>query len=243
MAWRRSLSTPTVRSTTTDRISLTFVTSCAARGSRAATIRACRCGAVPLRHAAARGREVLGLPPVVDHLFDVPPLPAVPRRERRLLRPRPQPGPAPGRRAPRLLGSGRRGRPDERAAAGGARPRIERRQPPPAARTGSSRPARGLRPGRPGRPWPAAPPPARRRAAAATRRHRGGRDVGRSRDALRRARPLAGRPIGDRVGLGSGVGAGVGVGVGAGVGVGVGVGAAWRAASGSASARGPSRPT
>jgi len=48
---------------------------------------------------------VLAVRTLIDHLFDLPALPTVPRREGRLLRPRPPAAPAPWRRAPRLLGS------------------------------------------------------------------------------------------------------------------------------------------
>jgi len=48
---------------------------------------------------------VLAVRTLIDHLFDLPALPTVPRREGRLLRPRSPATAAPRRRAPRLLGS------------------------------------------------------------------------------------------------------------------------------------------
>jgi len=51
---------------------------------------------------------MLGLPAIIDHLFDVSPLPAVARGHRRLLRPGRSPSAADGQGAQGLLDPGRR---------------------------------------------------------------------------------------------------------------------------------------
>ena len=56
-----------------------------------------------LRRTTGRDSSLLGLPPFVDHLFDLPPLPGVPGSRCQLLRPRPQAEAADRARAARLL--------------------------------------------------------------------------------------------------------------------------------------------
>jgi hypothetical protein len=57
-----------------------------------------------LRSTTGRVGAVLGLPEIVDHLFDVSPLPDLPEKRRRLVRPRPQAPAADRPRAEGVLG-------------------------------------------------------------------------------------------------------------------------------------------
>ena len=62
-----------------------------------------------LRGTTGRDGAVLGLPPIVDHLFDLPALPTLPRRRCRLVRAGHEASAADRPRAPRLLAGATRG--------------------------------------------------------------------------------------------------------------------------------------
>ncbi len=81
-----------------------------------------------LRRSTGRVGAVLGLPQIVDHLFDLPELPALAGAGRRLLRPRSPTHPPDGSGAARLLG----GEAQRLRGRAGARPR----RPSPSAGTG-----------------------------------------------------------------------------------------------------------
>src|SRR3954470_24223415 len=62
------------------------------------------CGIAHTAAFPSRDREVLGLPSLFDHLFDMPPFPALARQRCRVLRTRPTTRTAERSRAPRVLG-------------------------------------------------------------------------------------------------------------------------------------------
>ena len=63
-------------------------------------------GVPALRRSSGRGGALLGLPSLIDHLFDLPALPDIAGRGRRVLRQGPLAIAADGPRAPGVLGGG-----------------------------------------------------------------------------------------------------------------------------------------
>lgn len=149
-----------------------------------------------LRHAAARGGSVLGLPSFVDHLFDVPALPPIARGLGWVLRPRRETAPADRRGASRLLdrvaARSRPGVADPRA--GLARFGIAARVSGGPTASAPFRGPRGIRPGGAREPRPPGPAPHRSSSRAGASGHRGDRELDRSRDALRRPGRLTESP-------------------------------------------------